>query len=447
MNNKHITRRAFLAVTTTTLAASCATPNSARVVPGKESPNEKLNIAAIGAGGQARTDILQCRKENIVALCDVDEKRASAMFNRFDKARKFTDYRRMLDAMPEIEACTVTTPDHSHAPAAYRAMKLGKHVYVQKPLTHTIAEARLLTHTARETGVATQMGNQGHSAPGVRDLCEMIWAGTIGPVREAHVWTNRPTWPQGIDHALPKQRVPDTLNWNMWLGPAAERVYNSGYLPHKWRGWYDFGAGALGDMACHIMDPAFWALKLVEAPSYTVELVKAEGVNEHTFPNKSVIKYTFPARADMAPVEVYWYDGGWRPPHPPGVPDGQLVGDGSNGSYFVGDKGVATAGEYGGSPRLLPDERMEDFTPPPETIPRVQGGHYQNWIDACKGGPAASSNFDYSGPFTEMVLFGNLAIKTGDRFEWDNVAGVVKNAPNPRDLVSKEYRPGWDLPL
>lgn len=456
MKHSKLTRRAFLAATTTT-AAGLVFPvrvNAAKVVPRKISPNEKLNIAGIGAGGKGRDDLFSCRKENIVALCDVDQKRAGEAFAYFDKAKQFSDFREMIDKMgKKIDAVTVSTPDHTHAPAAYLAMKNGIHVYVQKPLTHTVAEARLLTNTARETGVATQMGNQGHSGNGVREQCEMVWSGAIGPVREAHVWTNRPSWPQGIANALEPQPVPDTLDWDQWLGTAKKRGYNSGYMPHKWRGWQDFGGGALADMACHIMDPVYWSLKLYEASSYTIETVAIEGKNDFTFPNASTIKYSFSARGDMPPVDVYWYDGGHMPPRPKGVPDDQQVGEGewngrTNGSYLVGDDGILTAGEYGGKPRLLPDERMAEYTKPDPTIPRIRAvNHYRNWIEACKGIAPACSNFDYAGPFSEMVLFGNLTIKTGEKYEWDNVKGVVNNHPNPKEAVSKEYHNGWDLPV
>ncbi len=456
MAKDSITRRAFLAAATTSaagLALGAQAPNTAKVVPGKISPNEKLNVAAIGAGGKGREDIFNFRKENVVALCDVDSNRAAEAFAYFEKARKFTDYREMLEVMKEIDAVTVTTPDHTHAPAAYMAMSLGKHVYVQKPLTHTVAEARLLTETARKTGVATQMGNQGHSGNGVRDLCEMMWSGAIGQVREAHIWTNRPSWPQGMADALPPMEVRGNLEWDLWLGSAPERAYSDDYCPFNWRGWYDYGAGALGDMACHIMDPAFWSLRLAEASSYTVECIKVDGKNEQTFPKSEVIKYAYPARGEMAPVDVYWHDGGNSPPRPEGVPEDQQIGDGewggrTNGSYFVGDDGVLTAGEYGGRPRLLPDERMADYTKPERSIPRVRAqNHYRNWIEACKGGEPACSNFDYSGPFTEMVLLGTVALRAGEEIEWDNEKGAISNLPNAAGLVTKPYRKGWELPV
>jgi predicted dehydrogenase len=457
-----LTRRAFLAATTTTAAVSAvgATPNTAKVVPGKISPNQKLNLAAIGAGGKGRSDIRDTSiHDNVVALCDVDWDRAAETFERMPDAKRYKDYRIMLEQMPEIDAVTISTPDHTHAPAAYMAMKMGKHVYVQKPLTHTVAEARLLTNVAKETGVKTQMGNQGHSGNGVRELCEMLWSDAIGQVREAHVWTHRPVWAnQGRADRLPPQVQPENMDWDRWIGSAPWRPYNVGYAPHDWRAWLDFGGGSLGDMACHIMDPVYMCLKLVEASDYTVEVVMQEGRNEETFPLTTTIKYSFPARGDMAPVDVYWYDGHWgegeerkynRPERPEGVPADQELGDGNlNGSYLLGDKGIITTGEYSGRPRLLPDEKMAEYTKPEPTLDRIPDqNHYQDWVNAIKGDYESCSNFSYAGPFTEMVNFGNLVVKSGKKLHWDNQKGVVTNVPNAAEIVSKEYRKGWELPI
>ena len=457
MDKYQITRRAFLTAATTTAAAltGCATkPSKARVVPGKVSPMEKVNVAGIGVGGKGADDLNQLSNlgANIVALCDVDERSTMRASEKFPNARCFKDYRVMLEQMPEIDAVTVSTPDHTHAPAAYMAMSLGKHVYVQKPLTHTVAEARLLLDTARKAGVATQMGNQGHSGAGVRELCEMIWSGAIGPVHTVHAWTNRPSWPQGIPDPLPEQEVREGLDWDLWIGTDPMRPYNEGYCPGRWRGWWDFGAGALGDMACHIMDPVFWGLKLTEAAEYTVEVVKEEGANTQTFPKSSVLKYSFPARGDMAAVDVYWYDGGNLPPWPEGVPEDQRLGSGrtldrSNGTYFVGDDGMITVGCYGGNPRLIPDERMADYKMPKPSLKRIAFSHYANWLEACTGGDPACSNFEYSAPFTEMVLFGNLAIRAGKQLHWDSQQGTITNVDDPEALLSKPYRAGWELPV
>ncbi len=455
MSRNDITRRAFLAAATTTavsMGAYAAKPNKAKVVPGKVSPNEKMNVAGIGVGGKGTHDILSYQRENIVAMCDVDWDRAAESFYKVPGAKQYRDYRKMLDEMAkDIDMVTVATPDFTHAPAAYMAMKLGKHVYVEKPMTHTVAEARLLTRTAREMKVCTQMGNQGHSGNGVRDLAEMVWSGAIGDVREAHIWTDRPAgrWPHGGNGAPPAaDPVPEKMDWDLWLGTAAERPYSKLYAPFKWRGWIDFGCGALGDMACHIMDPAFFALKLGEAASFSVEPVKQEEKNDLTWPTNAVVKYSFPARAGMPPVDIYWYENGQKPPRPEGVPEGQKLGDDGNGSLFIGTAGVLTAGEYGGNARLLPDEKMQAYKRPDQTIPRVGGAnHYRNFLDACKGGAPAVSNFDYAGPFTEMVLFGNIALRCDKRLEYDFAKGEVTNDKDAAKFLSKEYRKGWELPV
>ena len=453
MRDNKLTRRAFLAATTTTAAITAfgakAQVNTARVVPRKLSPNEKMNVAGIGVGGKGAGDIMSCRRENIVALCDPDLKRAEEAFYRIPEAKQYKDFRKMFDEMgDQIDACTISTPDHTHAPAAYQAMKLGMHVYVQKPLTHTIAETRLLANVAREMGVTTQMGNQGHCGDGVRDLCEMIWDGAIGQIREAHIWTNRPVWPQGITEPLAEEPIPETMDWDLWIGPAPMRPYNSGYAPFNWRGWWDFGCGAIGDMACHIMDPAFWALKLIEADHYSVEVVQQDGMNKQTAPNSSIIKFQFPARGEMMPVEVYWYDGGLQPPRPEGVPEDEKLGDGNNGSLFVGTDGYLTSGEYGGDSRFAPISRMEGYTRPEKTIPRIPGqSPYRNWIEACKKGGQAVSNFDYASRLTEVANFGNVALHADARLEFDVASMRITNNEAANALLTKEYRAGWELPV
>jgi hypothetical protein len=342
---------------------------------------------------------------------------------------------------------------------------MGIHCYVQKPLTHTVAEARLLKNVAEEMGVVTQMGNQGHSGNGVREVTEMLETGAIGQVREAHVWTHRPVWRnQGRSTPLDYQVQPERMDWDRWIGTAPYRPYNRQYAPHDWRAWRDFGGGALGDMACHIMDPVYMSLRLVEATEYTVEVIMMEGQNDETFPLMSTIKYSFPARGSVAPIDVYWYDG-WRPDpsdpenekkriynrpaRPAGIPDEQILGDNQmNGSFLVGDDGIITMGEYGGNPRLMPDERMRDYKKPDPYLPRVPNeDHYRDWLDAIHNGKKSGSDFSYAGPFTEMVNFGNLVVKSGKKLHWDNVKGVVTNVANAREIVSKEYRKGWELPV
>ncbi len=453
MKDSGLTRRAFLAAVTTTAAVSAwSAPNTARVVPRKISPNEKVNVAGIGVGGKGSSDILSFLRENVVAVCDVDFAGAEETVYRLPKAKQYKDYRKMLDEMgKDIDALTIATPDHTHAPAAYMAMKLGKHVYVEKPLAHTVAEVRLLRKTAAEMGVATQMGNQGHSLDALRELTEMLRADAIGKVTEVHVWTDRPggRWPKGGPaEAAPAQSVPATLDWDLWIGTAPERAYNELYAPRKWRGWMDFGCGGLGDMGCHIMDPAWFALNLHEAPSFSVEPVRQDGKNDQTWPAAAVVKYAFPARGDMPAVDLYWYEDGQKPPVPAGLPEGTKLGDNENGSLFIGEKGIATAGEYGGSPRLLPDDKMKDFTPPAATLPRVPGGnHYRSFLSAIKGGDPASSNFEYAAPFTEMVLMGNIALRCGARIEYDAAQAKITNLPEANALLTKAYRKGWELPV
>jgi predicted dehydrogenase len=443
MKNSTLSRRSFLMSSAALLAASNTFARKTTMSrSGYKSLNEKLNIAAIGAGGKGATDIDGCGSENIVALCDTDWKHAAKTFEKFPNAKQYKDFRVMLDKEKGIDAVTISTPDHTHAVAAIAAMEHGIHIYVQKPLTHSIHEARRLTEAARKYGVATQMGNQGHSGEGVRQLCEIIWSGAIGNVREVHAWTNRPIWPQGIAAPLPQEPVPDTFDWDAWLGPAPSRPYNSGYAPFKWRGWWDFGCGALGDMACHILDPANWSLQLHYPTS--VECVKQEGKTDQTYPTKAIIRYEFPTRGSMPPVTVYWYDGGELPPRPKGIGDSVKLGDGDNGSLFIGEKGIATTGTYGEGTRLLPDELMKDYKLPEPILSRSPG-HYRDWIRACKGGGPACSNFDYAGPFTEWVLLGNLAIRYQGKLLWDGERMKVTNNSEANKWVKGNYRKGWRL--
>ncbi|NIA15326.1 MAG: Gfo/Idh/MocA family oxidoreductase [Nitrospiraceae bacterium] len=447
MSKRNISRRTFV-FGSAIMAAGCATTGRAPM-RGKRviSANEKLNIAGIGVGGKGHSDVRGAAgagDNNIVALCDVDFEHAAGTFKEFSNATKYKDFRVMLEKeYHNIDAVTISTPDHMHAPAAVAAMQMGKHVYVQKPLTHDVYEARRLTELARETGVATQMGNQGHSGQGVRRLCEWIDAGAIGKVREAHIWTNRPIWPQAIPRPTKVDRIPDTLDWDLWLGAAPKRPFNHAYAPFKWRGWWDFGCGALGDMACHIMDPAYTALKL-EFPM-SIEAVQ-EGNNDETFPAWSIITYEFAARGDMPPVKLVWYDGGKLPPRPEGVGPDEKLGDGDNGTIFVGDDGMLACGTYGGGPCLIPRERMKDFDRPEKSIPNSTG-HYQEWIDSCKGiDPPKGSlkkGFEYAGPFTEMVLLGNLAVKSGKRIEYDAEKLRVTNVPEANEYLRRTYRRGW----
>lgn len=444
MSNNKISRRWFI-MSSAVLAAGCATSGKkgevAKPVSATKaiSPNEKLNVAGIGVGGKGESDIAAVGQgNNVVALCDVDWNRAGASFDKFPNARRYKDFREMLDKEANnIDAVTISTPDHTHAIAAMACMQLGKSVFVQKPLTHDIYEARILTEAARKYKVATHMGNQGHQGEGIRRVCEWVQGGLIGQVKEVHIWTNRPVWPQGIGRPLDTPPVPDTLDWDLWVGPAPMRPYNPAYVPFAWRGWWDFGCGALGDMACHIMDAAFTSLKLGYPTSVSA---KFEGANEETAPLWSIIHYKFPERPGMNPVDIYWYDGGKLPERPAGIPDNEKLGDGDNGSLFIGEKGMITCGEYAGEPRPVPYAKPDI----PKSIPRSIG-HYQEFIRAAKGGEPAGGNFDYAGPFTEMVLLGNLAIRCGgSTLEWDGPKMTCTNNAQANQYVKREYRSGWD---
>ncbi len=458
---------------------------------GYKSPNEKLNIAAIGAGGRATGNIRGCESENIVALCDVDDNQAAKMFEQFAQATKYKDFRKMLDKEGKnLDAVIISTPDHMHATAAMWCMERGLGVYVEKPLTRTVWEARQLTQAAAKYQVATQMGNQGYSNEGTRLAAEVIWSGEIGNVTEVHAWTNRPIWPQGMSTIPSAEPVPSTLDWDLWLGMAQERPFTSGgaaagdsgfYLPFNWRGFFDFGCGALGDMACHILGAPNMALRL-GAPS-SVEVIKQEGKNDLTFPKSSVIRFEFPARGAMPPLKLIWYDAMQDVPmRPEGLAaDEMLLGPGlrvrpdsddraargriaqtvadttaakaapvepvrlpdqANGAIFIGEKGILTTDSYAGNVRLLPSERMLDFENPPQFLTRSPG-HHRDWIRACKGGEPACSNFGIAGPFTEWILLGSIALRFEGKLEWDSQRMRFTNNEEANKYLKPEFRKGW----
>lgn len=450
-------RRAFIG---SAAAAFTILPSHVvRAGPGR-SPNEKLNIAGIGVGGMGATNLANCATENIVALCDVDSDLAAKTFAKYPRARRYKDFRVMLDKEKQIDALIVATPDHSHAVIALAAIQRGIHLYVQKPLTHSVHEARVLTEAARTHKVATQMGNQGHSGDGTRQICEWIQAGAIGDVREVHAWTNRPVWPQGIEVDRPAETppVPTTLDWDLWIGPAQQRPYHPTYHPGNWRAWWDFGTGSLGDLGCHILDCVFWALKLkypvsVEGciSTYWHGLWKKTEPKNENFPRSSIARFKFPARENMPEVKLTWWDGGLTPARPEELEPGRRMGDSDGGVFFLGDNGVLMCGCYGRNPQLLPEKRMKEFQAPAPTIDRVPGGekgHEQDWVRACKGGKPASSNFDHSGPLSEMVLMGNLAIRFPNRLLlWDGEKMEVTNDTEANEYVRRRYRQGWALPV
>ncbi len=448
---KQMDRRTFLRKSA---AATSAVLVSRHILGGigYSPPSDQLNIAGIGVGGMGASDLNEMQDENIIALCDVDRERAAETFKKLPDAHQYSDFREMLDSEPDIDAVVVATPDHVHAVAAMTAIDHGKHVYCEKPLTHDIAEARKLTQAAREAGVVTQMGIQGHAMESARLTCEMIWDGAIGNVHEVHAWTPHPVWPQGIERPTETPPVPETLDWDLWLGPAPYRPYHPAYLPSLWRGWWDFGTGGLGDMGCHIFDPIIWALKLgppesVEAHhSYFVPTMtwdKPE--NTESYPRASIVYYQFPARDGFPPLRLIWYDGGLLPQRPPEIKSDRKMGDTYGGILFIGDKGKILSGSHGANgARIIPESKMQAYGQPPKQLPRSIG-HRQEWINACKGEGEAQANFDYAGPLTETVLLGNVSLRTGKMLTWDSENMEFTNYPEANQWLSRDYREGWDL--
>ncbi|MFT5123224.1 MAG: hypothetical protein ACI9TH_002173 [Kiritimatiellia bacterium] len=438
-----LSRRRFIAT-----GSAMATVNLlSQPLRGAGAASEKLNLAVIGTGGRGQNLLDGMRSQNIVALCDVDDRSMSSAAKKFPGAKRHKDFRRMFDTQKDIDAVVVSTPDHLHFVAAMWAIKHGKHVYCEKPMTPSITQGRALMKAAAEAGVATQMGNQGNADEGVRRMQEWIDAGALGAVREVHCWTNKPVWPQGINRPTETPAVPDALDWDLWLGPAPERPYHPDYLPFKWRGWWDFGSCSLGDMGCHVLNTPWRALNLglptsVEAYS--------NGCTKETGPLSSMIYYTFPQRGTMPPVRLTWYDGNLMPPRPPELEDFYRLGD-NEGCLFVGDEASMICTCYGGNPRILPKARMQEFKDVPKTIDRSPG-HFDEWFAACKGGPKAGSDFERAGVLNEVVQLGNLAIRSSAdqkqtgypvKLMWDAEAGTVTNSPDANRYLVTEPRKGW----
>jgi predicted dehydrogenase len=446
MSTPGIDRRTFLK-TASLATAAFNLPNILRFQgAGSQPANNRLNVACVGVGGRGYHAVEGMKGENLVGLCDVDDDRAAKTFGEFPGVPRFRDFRVMLDKLGnQIDAVTVSTPDHMHFPVAMAALALGKHVFCEKPLTHTVAEARQLAQAARDKRVATQMGNQGHAGEGTRLLKEWVDAGVLGDVREVHSWTDRPIWPQGVklpDHSKLMPVVPSTLDWDLWLGVAQARQYDPAYLPFTWRGFWDFGCGALGDMACHVMDGAYWALGLTTPTS--VEPMSANQTDV-SCPTASAIRFQFPARANMPAVQFTWYDGGLLPTLPPELEEPRRLQD--NGTLLVGSKATVLADMLYTSIRIIPEAKMKEQAAslPPKTIPRVAGGHFAEWLRACKGGVPAGSNFDYSSRLTESVLIGNVALRANRRIEWDSAAMRVTNLASANEFLTKHYRPGFGV--
>ncbi len=452
MNSKTLkttNRRDFIGTSTIAVTGFTIVPSLTVSGMGHMAPSDKLNIAGIGIGGKGSDNLANVAKtQNIVALCDVDwSDRTDKVFKTYPDAKKYKDFRIMLDKQKDIDAVIIATPDHTHAVITLEAIKRGKHVYTEKPLTHTVKEARILTNAAREYKVASQMGNSGQAGEGPRRLREMIWDGVIGSVREVHLWTDRSNkglfetyWPQGVKRPEDTPPVPENLDWDLFVGPAPMRPYHPSYHPFKWRGWLDFGCGSLGDMGCHIFDPVFRALKLKYPTS--VQAVSTL-VNQETYPLGSIVRYEFPKREDMPPVSLTWYDGGLRPLRIPELEDGEQMGAG--GVLFVGDKGKIL------DDKILSRSLRESYKKPEPYIPSSPG-HYMEWILACKGGKPAGSNFDWAGPLTETVLLGNIALRKELReqnsyksLNFDPEKLSFSNMPEADKFLHYEYRDGWSL--
>ena len=512
-DTKPITRREFV-------REAAAAGTAFTIVPrhvlgrGMTPPSDLLNIAGVGVGGMGRTNLVNLASQNIVALCDVDWGYADAGFERlakemenlekridgpdpepqpgrpqrpFDrneakvrlagmarlkdvhlpKAKRYVDYREMLEKQKDIEAVLVATADHMHAPIAAAAMQMGKHVYVQKPLTWSVAESRQLARLAKEKKVATQMGNQGHSMDDARTAVEYVWAGAIGEVREVHIWTNRPLgfWPQGVPRpaalAEPADSlrwnmtgvekrfaaaeagggypVPDKLNWDLFLGVGPKVDYHPIYHPFNWRGWSDWGMGPIGDMGAHLMDHSMWALKL-GYPS-AVETISTP-FNGASYPNATMTFYEFPARGEMPAVKLTWYDGGLMPPKPAEIGDEEL--DKGGGALLIGSKGKLLHETYGLNPRLLPKSLGDSFGVPARKLPRIAGQHHElNWVDAAKGKTEASCPFEYAAKLTEVMLLGIVALRAGKKISYDGENMRVTNVAAANDFLKREYRTGW----
>ncbi len=447
--SKKINRRGFVTTSASAMAGITLVPCQVVSGLGYTAPSDKLNVAGIGFGGRGKSVLANVAKtENIVALCDVDwSNPVERVFGTYPGAKRYKDFRVMLDSQKDIDAVVIGTPDHTHAVISLEAMKHGKHVYTEKPLTHTIQEARILTLAARQYKVATQMGNQGQAGDEPRRLREIIWDGVIGPIREVHVWTDRPNrglsetyWPQGVTRPENIPPVPATLDWDLFIGPAPMRPYHPSYHPFKWRGWWDFGTGALGDIGCHSLDPVFRALKL----KYPISIQGVSTlVNEETYPLGSIVSYKFPSRGSLPPVTLTWYDGGLRPPLIDELEEGMKMGPG--GTLFVGDKGKILDG------KIVPKSLRESYKIPEPHIPSSPG-HEMEWILACKGGEPAGSNFDWAGPLTETVLLGNIAIRKelraqlgGQVLNFDNDKLCFPNMPEADKFLHYEYRKGWSL--
>jgi len=464
-------RRDFLARTVAAAGAFTIVPRYVLGARGYTAPSDKLNIAVVGAGGQGKHNIRALLREadvQVTAICDVTEEADYSRFYyrgvagrgpvkklvdeqyaknaataKYKPCSVHIDFRKMFEKEKGIDAVLIATPDHIHAIVCMAAINKGKHVYCEKPLAHSVYETRKVTEAAAAAGVATQMGNHGHSNETIRLTVEWIRDGAIGDVREVHAWSTAGVrWADyRVARPTETQPVPAGMDWNLWLGPVKKRPYHIAYAPYTWRGWWDFGTGAIGDMACHNMDPAFWALKL--GHPYSVE-GSATNINSETTPIGSIVHYQFPERGGMPPVKMTWYSGGLMPARPEELEPGRKLAGGGNGILFIGDKGKMMCGGWGGSPRIIPERMMQEYERPEKTLARSKG-HHRDWLDACKGGKPASSNFNYAGVMTEVVLLGNVALRTQEKLAWNGKAMKAPNAPKAEEYINPQYENGWTL--
>ncbi|MDR1780020.1 MAG: Gfo/Idh/MocA family oxidoreductase [Tannerella sp.] len=479
--NSNFSRRDFLKTSAATTAGLFfVVPSNAVSGLGHVAPSDKLNIAGIGVGSKGAVNLDNMKSENIVALCDIDWQYAKHVFDKYPSAKRYKDFRVMLNEFGKsIDAVVIATPDHTHAVSAMACMQLGKHVYVQKPLTHSVYESRALLEASRRYKVVTQMGNEGHSSATVSDVCEWIWSGAIGEVTHVDAWTNRPIWPQGLTRPEQGMWVPEYIDWDLFIGPAKMRPYHRAYHPWDWRGWWDFGTGALGDMACHVLDVVFSAMKLGHP---TAVEASSTAFNTESAPMASTIHYEFPARPkegklNMPAVGVTWYDGGLLPNRPAAIPDNIELGLDRNGVIFHGTKGVLMCGNYGEKYKLYPEDKFRSLPKPAARLRRVETSHEMDFVRACKESAENRvmplSNFEYAGPLNEMVVMGNLAVRlkslnkkllwNGEEMRITNLApddkiavtnGIPKEEPRTltinaieasTEYVKHNYREGWTL--
>jgi predicted dehydrogenase len=463
-----VSRRKFISTTAAVVAGISVVPRHVLGGPKFVAPSETVNIAIVGCGGQGQSNVRELfhlEDARIIAVADPVETQDlhAYYFNSFagrlpvkDEIQKhyaektpnykvadYEDFRVMLEKEKAIDAILCATPDHLHAYVSATVMRQGKHVYCEKPLVHNVWEARQISKIAKETGLSTQMGNQGHSGDFIRQTCEIIWDGAIGDVREVHAWTNASRWNKKDPGGRPPaQPIPKGVNWDLWLGPRETRPYSPDYNPVAWRDFWDFGTAPIGDFFCHNFDPAFWALDLREPLS--IEASAVGGVDSYIAPFGGLYTYQFGPRGKMPAVKFMWYEGGLMPPRPEGLEEDDQLGANGNGILFIGDKGMLTCSGWGGRPVLLPGSRDEAYKRPAKSLPRSKG-HHRDWLDGCKGGPPPSSHFEYGAALTEIGLLGLVAMRVGKKIRWDAKAMKATNAPEADKLLKETYRPGWEV--